>query len=594
MKKNTKRILMLLLSAALVLGMFPAAAFGADGFQDVNEKDWYYDSVTEMADEGLMNGVGDGNFAPDGTATRGMLVTVIWRMCGCVKPSHGAVCKFPDVTEDWNKTAIMWMSEGDGINGYEDGTFRPNKALTRAEAAKIIGFEAWNRDSENNPPPLEAKPFADQDRIPDWAKRWVQVCQEKGILAGYSDGTFRPDKTITRAELTKMLSVLKTLDHHHVPVPPIHEDYDPNAKTDAIIEAVVGDTAENYLISPLSLKAAFALAANGAEGETQQEILDSLGMGNLGQFNDYMKDRKEKYGKAADVITIDLNNSIWVNESRAFGADFREDYKLLLDDFYSAEAGKVNDSNAVSTINGWISEKTRGKIDKVLDSPEFTTCLVNTLYFKGAWMMPFNKQATRKGTFTNADGTQTQTDLMHMTEDIRYYSRDGVQMIRLPYENLVRDENGMRKGDGPFVTASMYVVLSDQPVELAKLIDEARDEMSVKPVAVTLPKFTFKWNGELNTALQELGIRKAFTDVAEFDPMSELPQCISQVLQSTFIAVDEEGTEAAAATVILSKATTALDPKVPIPFTADHPFRFAIVDDDSHEVLFAGAYNEAK
>ena len=387
---------------------------------------------------------------------------------------------------------------------------------------------------------------------------------------------------------------LLALDHHHVPVPPIHEDYDPNAKTDAIIEAVVGDTTENYLISPLSLKAAFALAANGAEGETQQEILGSLGMGNLGQFNDYMKDRKEKYGKAADVITIDLNNSIWVNESRAFGADFREDYKLLLDDFYSAEAGKVNDSNAVSTINGWISDKTRGEIDKVLNSPEFTTCLVNTLYFKGAWMMPFNKQATRKGTFTNADGTQTQTDLMHMTEDIRYYSRDGVQMIRLPYENLVRDENGMRKGDGPFVTASMYVVLSDQPVELANLIDEARDEMSMKLVAVTLPKFTFKWNGELNTALQELGIRKAFTDAAEFDPMSELPQCISQVLQSTFIAVDEEGTEAAAATVILEKATTALDPKVPIPFTADHPFRFAIVDDDSHEVLFAGAYNEVK
>ena len=80
MKKNTKRILMLLLSAALVLGMFPAAAFGADGFQDVNEKDWYYDSVTEMADEGLMNGVGENTFNPGGDATRGMLVTVIWRM----------------------------------------------------------------------------------------------------------------------------------------------------------------------------------------------------------------------------------------------------------------------------------------------------------------------------------------------------------------------------------------------------------------------------------------------------------------------------------------------------------------------------------
>ncbi|MBQ3390041.1 MAG: S-layer homology domain-containing protein [Firmicutes bacterium] len=593
MRRNTKRVLTILLAAALVLGMFPAAVFGGEGFQDVNNSDWYYDSVTEMAEDGLMNGVGDGTFDPTGDATRGMLVTVIWRMEGCVKPSHGAVCRFPDVTEDWNKTAIMWITDGGtAIEGYPDGTFKPNKVLTRAEAAKIIGFAASNRldrcETEETPV------FADQDQIPEWAKPWVEKCQCLGIISGYEDGTFRPDQTITRAELAKMLGVMKKLEKHTVPPVPIREDYDPNAKTDAMIEAIVGDTKDNYLISPLSLKAAFALAANGAEGETQQEILDSLGMGNLGQFNDYMKDRKEKYGKAADAITIDLNNSIWVNESRTFGADFREDYKLLLDDFYSAEAGKVNDSNAVSTINGWISEKTRGKISSVLDSSAFTTCLVNTLYFKGAWTMPFNKHATQKGTFTNADGTQKQTDLMHLTEDIQYYSKDGVQMIRLPYENLVRDENGKRKGDGPFVTASMYIVLSEEPVELAKLIDEARDEMSVKLVAVTLPKFTFKWNGELNTALQQLGINKAFTEAAEFDPMSELPQCISQVLQSTFIAVDEEGTEAAAATVILSKSTTALDPKVPIPFTADHPFRFAIVDDDSHEVLFAGAYNKVE
>ena len=113
MKRNTKRILILLLTAALVLGMMPAAAFGEEApeavgagdsasqaaFQDVTGSDWFYGPVTEMTGEGLMNGVADGVFDPQGTATRGMLVTVIWRMEGCVKPSHRAVCRFSAVTE---------------------------------------------------------------------------------------------------------------------------------------------------------------------------------------------------------------------------------------------------------------------------------------------------------------------------------------------------------------------------------------------------------------------------------------------------------------------------------------------------------------
>ncbi len=605
MKRNTKRILILLLTAALVLGMMPAAAFGEEApeavgagdsvrpaaFQDVTGSDWFYGPVKEMTEEGLMNGVADGVFDPQGTATRGMLVTVIWRMAGCVKPSHSAVCRFSDVTEDWNKTAIMWMTDGgsgDTITGFSDGTFRPNKTLTRAEAAKIIGFDALSRDSENNPAALEAKDFADQKQIPEWAVRWVKICQEKGILSGYSDGTFRPDQTITRAEMAKMLTVLKSLDWHHIQPAPVK--YFPNEKTDALIEAVAGEGTENYLFSPLSLKVAFALAANGAKGDTRDEILNSLGIRDLEIFNHYIRGMKEDFRKASDVVTIDLNNSIWVNEDQMRGADFKEEYKDLLAQYYTAEAGKVNNANAVPTINGWISEKTRGKIPKVLDSSDFSTALVNTLYFKGSWKMPFNKAATRKGDFTQADGSKVQTDLMHMTETIQYYQKGDVKMIRLPYENLARDEDGNRKGDGPFATVSMYVVLSDGPVELANLIDEARDKMTYQKVAVTLPKFSFRSKFELNDALQQLGIRKAFTDAADFSDMSEIPQCISDVLQSTFIEVNEEGTEAAAATVIVNKSTTALDPTVPIPFTADRPFRFAIVD-DGKEVLFAGAYN---
>jgi serpin B len=140
----------------------------------------------------------------------------------------------------------------------------------------------------------------------------------------------------------------------------------------------------------------------------------------------------------------------------------------------------------------------------------------------------------------------------------------------------------------------MYVVLSEEPVDIASFIKKNEPRMTSHLIEVTLPKFTFESKFELKEPLMAMGIRKAFTDEAEFNAMSDLEQKISNVIQNTYIAVDEEGTEAAAATVLMMEATSAMPEEPFAAFTADRPFQFAIRDNKSGEILFAGAYNKVE
>ena len=303
------------------------------------------------------------------------------------------------------------------------------------------------------------------------------------------------------------------------------------------------------------------------------------------------------YKSFAEAATLDLNNSIWINESQMGPCRFKADFEKTLKEYYDAASGVVNNQNAVKTVNDWVSEKTRGKIQSALDSPDFFTLLVNTVYFKGRWADAFDPGATRKGDFTQADGTKVKTDLMHKMSRTWYYRDGDVQMIKLPYDKCSYEDTGNGysevKDYYSDMDLNMYVLLSGKPVDLAERIEDVRDIMEWREVDITLPKFRFEYTADMTAGLQKMGMKKAFSpEEADFSNMVDGPQWLDSVLQKTFISVDEEGTEAAAVTVMIGAGSGL--PEEPVAFTADRPFQFAIVDDASGEILFIGAYNKVE
>ncbi|MCH5212444.1 MAG: hypothetical protein J1G06_05485, partial [Oscillospiraceae bacterium] len=228
---------------------------------------------------------------------------------------------------------------------------------------------------------------------------------------------------------------------------------------------------ENYMVSPFSIKVALAMTANGGTGAAKDEILETLGIADLDEFNEYVKtfieetntakesnvktEEEEKENnnshqtKGIRLPEFELADSIWLNKDyygdSAPDIAFAPDFVDLVAEYYNGTAGVVGDDDAVDTINGWISEKTREKITDVLDDPDFLAALVNTIYMKAQWENQFNEKLTAKDTFTDRDGNKTEIDFMNQTKHFDYYRDADTQMVRLPY-------------NGNF---SMYVVLGD-------------------------------------------------------------------------------------------------------------------------------------
>lgn len=366
-----------------------------------------------------------------------------------------------------------------------------------------------------------------------------------------------------------------------------------------IQRGVVGD--KSFMLSPISIKTAFAMAANGAEGETKSEILDTLGIEELNAYNAEIKsfmarleenrayNEKRLNGvlsyvsRVGDKLVLDMANSIWLNKDYYpnIDDDFSDEFKAATADYYSAEANTVGSADAVDTINGWISSKTNGKIKDMIDSNDFWSCLVNAIYMKASWRDPFRDSNTDEQDFTAKTGKTKTVDMMHRIDYIDYYSDDELSAVRLPYEG----------------GASMYVVLTDG--NEASNVLKHTNEFAEKYVSLSLPKFTTEYKeDELISVMERLGIHKAFSMYdAEFSKMGKNipdPLYISRALHQSYIGVDEKGTEAAAATVISTSAGSSLGGETkptPIDFTADRPFSYFIMDDMTGYVLFMGAYN---
>lgn len=341
---------------------------------------------------------------------------------------------------------------------------------------------------------------------------------------------------------------------------------------------------KNYMVSPFSLKMAMSLAANGANGITKDEILTAFGIDNLDSYNTAAKELIERY-EGTSSVKLNVANSIWLNKDVA-GKDikFTDEYKKLVSEYYKGTASEEDAKNIAMKINSWVEKKTNNKIKNLLPEGDakFLSVLVNTIYFKGEWAEQFEKYATKEENFTDRNGKVEKTDFMHKTERYRFYEDENMKMVRVPY-----------KGG----KTAMYLVL---PTNEDKMdIATALDNMNSYEVRLSFPKFKTEYSLSFKEILKHIGIEKAFEKwEAEFDEVmfkgvkEGENVYVDDVLQKTFIEVDENGTEAAAATAVIMNKATSIGPGMEEikEFKADRPFIYFIRDDVTHEVLFIGEY----
>jgi len=351
-------------------------------------------------------------------------------------------------------------------------------------------------------------------------------------------------------------------------------------------------TDKNYMFSPFSIKMALAMAANGASGATQKEILYTTGIADLDKYNAVAKrfinkysqneDGNSEYGDVwLDHVILNVANSIWLNTDYYKNVEFSSAYQKTIQDDYDGQITKVDPKNAVASINSWVSQKTNQKITQIASDSDFLAALVNTTYFKGQWGSIFESYDTKEGVFTDRNGKLNHIDFMNQTWYFNYCDSDGVQMVRMPYQGS---------------KFSMYIALSD---DRTKNFEKNIANMTEKRVTIHMPKFHTEYSTSLKDVLPKLGIKTAFdTENADFKSMfTTISQnaFISDVLHKSYINVDELGTEAAAAAAVeIGTSGVWIDETKPIEFNANKPFTYFIRDDESGEILFMGEYAFAK
>ncbi len=356
-----------------------------------------------------------------------------------------------------------------------------------------------------------------------------------------------------------------------------------------LLQAVLKeDSNANVFISPTSIAFALAMTYNGADGATMQAMADVLDVQNMS-----LDDVNQGYAalmqaiQAADPeVKLTIANSLWARQ----GFDFEHDFLQRNRTFYSAEVSSLDfaDPAATDTINAWVSDNTNGKIEQIVGQldPLTVMVLINAIYFKGSWTTSFDEEMTSDRPFTLADGTEKDVPMMEQSgETYPYYEDEDVQAVSLPY------------GDGRI---SMYIFLPSEDSSLrafqrrlnAKQWEEWMQNFSDEEGDIVLPRFKLEYEKELNDVLAALGMDVAFDcNQADFSRMySKEPLCISKVKHKSFVEVNEEGTEAAAATSV--EMTLSAMPMQGFSMIVDRPFFFAIRDNETGAVLFMGSVVE--
>lgn len=341
---------------------------------------------------------------------------------------------------------------------------------------------------------------------------------------------------------------------------------------------------ENVFFSPLSAHLALGMTANGAVGETLDGMRAALAQEGLDEegANAAYRDLLALLLGLDPAVELEIANSIWYRTGLAVRPEFADMSRQTFD----AEVRELDftDPGAPGVINGWVEDATRGRITELIEEirPEHVMFLLNAIYFKGDWSARFDADDTRPADFTRLDGTPVEVEMMSRTDasDVRIRHGGGFTGIELPY------------GRDAFV---MTILLPEEGGHPADLLASADAETwdgwmagfeAAGDVTVELPRFRLEWEKYLNDELIDMGMDVAFDpNLADFDRLAAGGSdfYISFVRQKAFVEVNEEGTEAAAATSVGVGVVSA-----PPTFRVDRPFLFAIRERFSGAVLFIG------
>jgi serpin B len=356
---------------------------------------------------------------------------------------------------------------------------------------------------------------------------------------------------------------------------------------------------ENLFYSPYSISLALAMTYAGASGETEDQMAHALRFTllderlhaafnaldqELAQRGEGVLGKDEADRQHPKGFRLNICNAIWGQDGYTFLDPFLDTLAAnygaglrVLDFARGPEESRV-------IINDWIRRQTEGRIEDLIPQgtidPLTRLVLTNAVYFNADWAYPFEESVTRDGPFTLLDGSRVVVPMMHQIESFGYAEGEGYQAVELPY-------------DGHEMSMVIILPERDRFDEFESSLDGNRvqeiiSDLTDREVALKIPSFEFDSRFELGQALEELGMPAAFSGAADFSGMTGTKDLfISDVLHKAFVSVDEQGTEAAAATAVVMVEGEEM-PADPVAVDVDHPFLLMIRDIETGTLLFVG------
>jgi serpin B len=342
---------------------------------------------------------------------------------------------------------------------------------------------------------------------------------------------------------------------------------------------------QNIMVSPLSVSLALAMTYNGANGETKTAMEKTLKVYGLtpDDINQSYYDLVNALQSLDPKVLMEIANAIFYRDD----FEVEEDFINLNKQFYDAKISGLDfgSPDALNTINGWVAEKTHDKIKTILDriTRDQVMFLLNAIYFKGIWQKEFNTESTEELSFYLENGTSIITETMQRLDTLPYAKNELFSAVQFSY------------GSGNY---NMFVFLPETDKNIGDIVEKLNEENwknwmesfeETQSVDIKFPRFKYAYEIKLNDVLSKMGMEIAFTPAADFTGINKNGGLmIGFVKHKSFIEVNEEGTEAAAVTVVAIERTSTSTGPEKVPFYVNRPFVYAITEKDTGAILFMG------
>lgn len=345
------------------------------------------------------------------------------------------------------------------------------------------------------------------------------------------------------------------------------------------------------VVSPLSVTYLMSMLANGADGETQQQILATLGWAGEGiqqpslqDINDYSRMLIEKTARLDKAVTVEIANYVAVNKEFKLNSKFQKsverDYKA------GVESLNFTSPSTLKRINDWCNDRTHGMIPSIINEldPDAVSYLMNAIYFNGTWKDKFSKEETKQEMFRGYTRDIQYVDMMHRHGEYFYADGDGYSAVSIPYGNGAFRMTVILPSEGSFLRDVMASMDGGKFQALQRSMEKCNVDLKI-------PRFTTEVDLPLNDIISALGAPLIFSPQADFSQFARGDFYVSKMFQKAKIEVSEEGTKAAAVTAaIMMMSAVRPEKKRNVVFHADSPFAYIISENSTGSIYFMGQY----